>query len=156
MLAGCFAYGDGKTSARLGDLRQIASVGGAFRRGFGLSYRDIAKILDMVAEGGEALVQVGYTHGRGTHVYTAAILAEVEGRADDGDVGLAHGVLKLCRTGSAREGDHVADIFHTRQVHHHTLQAQAKAGVRGCAVFAEIEIPLIGLFGETLQPDFFG
>src|ERR1700722_15152230 len=63
---------------------------------------------------------------------------------------LKHVPLELRRAGSTREGDYVADVLHAGQVHHHPLQAQTEAGVRGCAVFAEIEIPFIRFFWKRL------
>ena len=84
---------------------------------------DVAEFVDFVAERRHARVQVRHTNSGRPHIDASAVLPEVERRADDGDVGLSHGALKLRRAGRAREGDHVADIFHAGQVHHHTLQA---------------------------------
>ena len=58
----------------------------AFRRGFGLLHRDIAQILDLIAERGHARIQIGDAHRRGPHIDAAAALAEIERRADDRDV----------------------------------------------------------------------
>jgi len=45
--------------------------------------------------------------------------------------------------GGAGEGDDVADVLHTREVHDHTLEAEAEARMLDAAVTAQIEIPAI-------------
>jgi hypothetical protein len=72
------------------DLGQVFGAVGTFGQTFRLVDGHIAEIVGVVAEGGEALIQIGDADGGGTHVDTAAALAEVEGRADDGDVGRVH------------------------------------------------------------------
>jgi len=47
----------------------------------------------MVAESRQALIQIGHADGGRAHVHAAATLAQVEGRADDGDVGMMHDVV---------------------------------------------------------------
>src|SRR5438046_986974 len=64
--------------------------------------------------------------------------------------------LKLRRARSARERNHVADVFHAGEIHHHPLQTQAKARVWRRAVASQIQIPLIVLQIESLGADLFG
>jgi len=56
-----------------------------------LIYGDIAEVFDSIAKRGEAPIEIGYAHGGGAHVHAAAVLSQVEGGADNRDVGLAHG-----------------------------------------------------------------
>ena len=62
----------------------------AFGRGFGLFDGDVAQVFDLVAERGHARIQVGDAYGGGAHIDAAAALAEIERRADDGDVRAGH------------------------------------------------------------------
>jgi hypothetical protein len=52
---------------------------------FGEIYRDVATVLDLVAERFEARFETGDAHGGGSHIDAAAGLAEVERDTDDTD-----------------------------------------------------------------------
>src|SRR5712691_605482 len=58
-------------------------------------------------------------------------------------------ILEFRRARRSREWDYVADVFHAGQVHHHALQSQSEAGVRGRSVLTQIEIPLVVVFVEA-------
>src|SRR5438309_2200049 len=66
-----------------GDFLQIFCVGGAFFLLLRDSDRDIAAVLDDVADSLETSFESGDTDGRRTHVDASARLAEVEWDADD-------------------------------------------------------------------------
>src|SRR5215831_5746851 len=69
-----------------GDFLQIFRVGVAEFFLFGNGDRDVAAVLNDVADGFEAGLEAGDAHGGGAHVDTAARLAEVEGDANDTDL----------------------------------------------------------------------
>ena len=62
--------------------------------------------------------------------------------------------LEFCRTGCAREGQHVADVGNSSEVHHKALKSKAKARMFCTAILAQIQIPpIIFLFQlEVLHP----
>jgi len=51
--------------------------------------------------------------------------------------------LKVCFTGNAGVGDHVANVGHTRDLINEPLEAQAKAGMRHGAVAAQVQVPAV-------------
>ncbi len=70
----------------LGYLVQILGVRVAFRFGFQHGDRNIAAVLDIVAQCFELGLQPGNPHRRRAHVDTATRLAEIERHSDDADV----------------------------------------------------------------------
>ena len=93
-------YQIGESRASVGDLRKVARVGRPAGMRFGLVDQNVAEILHLVAQRGDFFVQAGQAHGGGSHIHAAASRTQVHGRADDGDVGLAHGVeLRLGAVG---------------------------------------------------------
>ena len=62
--------------------------------------------------------------------------------------------LEFCRTGCSREGQHVADVGNSSEVHHKALKSKAKARMFCTAILAQIQIPpIIFLFQlEVLHP----
>ena len=93
LLAERAIHHDGQALARERDLRQILGAVGALGEAFGLVHGHVAEIVGVVAEGRQALIQIGDADGGGAHVHAAAVLAEVERRSDDGDVGMLHEVV---------------------------------------------------------------
>jgi hypothetical protein len=63
----------GEALARERDLRQILGACGAFRQALGLIDVYVAKIVGVIAERRQALVQIGRTDGGGPHVHAAAV-----------------------------------------------------------------------------------
>ncbi len=76
----------GLRGASFRDLGQILGVGVTL--GFGLEHgdRNVAAVLDVIAEGFEFAFQPGNAHCRRTHVHAAAGLAKVKRHTDDADV----------------------------------------------------------------------
>src|SRR3954454_11118451 len=62
--------------------------------------------------------------------------------------------LKLRVARSARERNHVADILHPGQVHHHPLEAHAEAGMFDPAEAPQVQIPPVVLFLQTMRRHF--
>ena len=58
--------------------------------------------------------------------------------------------LKGAVAGNAWEGDGVADVLDAGDELDEALEAKAKAAVRNGAIFAEVEIPLVGLKIEVV------
>ena len=52
--------------------------------------------------------------------------------------------LKDDVVGGARIGDHIADVFHSSEVHDGTLEAEAEAGVWECAESAQVQVTFVG------------
>ena len=55
-------------------------------------------------------------------------------------------LLELAVLGCAGEGNHVADVGDTRDIHNQALKAQTESGVLGSSVTAQIGVKLIILF----------
>jgi hypothetical protein len=72
------------------DLGEEFGVTVAGGRGFGLLDGDVAKVVDVIAKGVQARIEIGDAEGGGSHVDAAAALAEIEGGADDGYAGVRH------------------------------------------------------------------
>src|SRR5580693_4250093 len=64
-----------------------------------LDHGDVAKILHLITQLGEASIQIGDTNRRGSHVDAAPSGAQVERRADDRDV--LHGLVRYSIRGKA-------------------------------------------------------
>src|SRR6516165_1938444 len=62
-------------------------------------------------------------------------------------------VLELRVARSARERDHVANVLHPGEVHHHALEAHSEARMRNSAEPAQIEIPPVGLLAHPVRLD---
>ena len=62
----------GRAAAGGGDLRQILGVARPGGQALGLLDRDIAQVLDLVADRGQPLVQIGDAEGGGAHIHAAA------------------------------------------------------------------------------------
>jgi hypothetical protein len=86
-----------------GDLRQVLGARMALRGSLGLIDRNIAEVLDRIAQGLDALVEAGDAKSGGSHIDAAAALAEIEGSADDGYVGGRHGGISPPRRRDAEE-----------------------------------------------------
>ena len=72
------------------DLRQVLGAVGTLRQAFRLIHRYVAQIVGMVAQRRQPLIQIGHANGGRPHVHAAAVLAEIQRRSDDGDVGMLH------------------------------------------------------------------
>src|ERR1039457_3579358 len=69
-------------------------------------------------------------------------------------LGLPHELapwLKLRVARRSGERDDVADVLHPRQIHQHALEAHAEARVVDAAEAAQIQIPPVGLFLQTVS-----
>ena len=88
-----FVHARGQRVAGGGDLRQVLGVRIAGGRGLGLLHGDVAQVFHLVAERRQARVEAGHAQRRRPHVHAAPALAQVERRADDGDVRMRHGQL---------------------------------------------------------------
>ena len=76
----------GDVGADLGDGAEVASATlGAARRIYAEGHGDVARVLDVVAEGDEPLTQVGVADGGGPHVHPAARGAEVHRHTEESD-----------------------------------------------------------------------
>src|SRR5260370_41301231 len=62
--------------------------------------------------------------------------------------------LELGVPGSTGEGNYVADVLHAGEVHEHSLKAHTEAGVLHAAEAAQVQIPPVGLFFETVGGHF--
>src|SRR5262245_4142165 len=69
--------------ACLGNFLQILCAGVAEMARFGDDHVEIAQILDFMPEFLQLLVEIGVTKGRGSHVDTAPVRAQVHWDADD-------------------------------------------------------------------------
>ena len=63
----------------------------------------LPQILHLVTERRHARMQISHAHRGRAHIDTAAILSEVERRADDGDVGTGH--FSIVPTGYTGTGE---------------------------------------------------
>src|ERR1019366_952175 len=59
--------------------------------------------------------------------------------------------LKLRVARSPRERDDVADVLHPGEIHQHALKAHAEAGVRHAAEPAQIQVPPVVFFLQTVS-----
>src|ERR1035438_6094515 len=82
-----FVHAAGQCFAGAGDQRQVLGTRIALGPGFLLFDGYVAAVLHLVAERSHAGVQVGDANGGRAHIDAAAVLPEIERRADDGDVG---------------------------------------------------------------------
>src|SRR5256885_983429 len=57
---------------------------------------------------------------------------------------------ELGAAGRARKGDHIADVFHSSQIHQHTFESEAESGVGRRPILAKLEVPPVGRFRQRL------
>jgi hypothetical protein len=75
--------GFGSVGAGIGNLGEIAGIGGAGALGFGDFYADVATVGDLVAEFFEMGFKPGNTDGGRAHIDATAACAEIERNAKD-------------------------------------------------------------------------
>ena len=76
----------GQTAASLGDFVQVLGALLAVVLFLGLFHGDVADVFDRMAERFQAMLQSGDAQRRGTHVHSAAALAEVHRNSDDANL----------------------------------------------------------------------
>src|ERR1019366_1012417 len=120
-----FVHAAGQRVAGVGDQRQVLGARIALGPGFLLFDGYVAAVFHLVAERSYARVQIGDAHGGRTHIDAAAVLPEIERRADDGDVGAWHVVLLHC-TG----GHFPAETQRRRDMRRETRSKKRRTGER--------------------------
>src|ERR1022692_3218927 len=99
-----FVHAAGQRLAGVGDQRQVLGARIALGPGFLLFDGYVAAVLHLIAERSHARVQAGDAYGGRSHIDAAAVLPEIERRADDGDVGAWHVVFSIVPRGCAVAG----------------------------------------------------
>ena len=163
----------GVLGAGRGDFFQILWRGDRLLFLLGERDRHVAGILHHVAEFFQPGLQTRHPHRRGSHIHAAARLAEVERHTDHtdfsgSDAGISSRDCAIIRLADSHsrfsagdqlgiqpmqhpgERDRLPHMLQTANPGHGSLDAHAKAAVGHAAVFAQIQIPLEGFFGQAM------